>query len=425
MKIGWIGLGKLGLPCALSLAAAGHDVAGYDIDPRPRQSWFGKDLSLLGYIEPGLIDLYATVGDDLFQITANVEATVRWAEVLFVAVQTPHAIEYDGTHPTPADTRDFEYGYLVQAVRQAVAAATRPLVLVVVSTVLPGTTDRLLRPIVHGSPVELVYSPQFIAMGTTLRDFKSPEFLLLGADEPTAAALVSDVFAAVHDAPRIACTYADAEATKVLYNTFISLKIVWANHLAQICDATGADADAVLGALQIANDRILSDAYLSPGMGDGGACHPRDLIALADLERRHGLTPFFTNLAQMRDIQSLELANLAVRWSQLTGLADIVLLGMAYKPEVPLEDGSPARLLAGQLAAFTGGGGRVWLIDPHSRPDPDRLTEALGRPRVFIQTTNHPHHRELDFPSGSVVIDPWGTLPQRSPGVTYVRPGRR
>lgn len=427
MRVGWIGLGRLGLPCALALADAGHDVTGYDVNPLIRELWSkGGGFDELGYVEPGVNELADRVGGapEHLQIADTVEAVVRGAEVVFVAVQTPHAPEYGGTTPVPGDTRDFEYGYLVQAVRDVVRASDgQPLTLAVISTVLPGTTQRLLAPLVHNTAVRLVYSPQFIAMGTTIRDFKAPEFLLLGSNDPQAAGQVSDVFAGVHDAPRVACTIADAEAIKVLYNTYISLKIVWANHMAAVCEATGADADAVVNALELATERILSVAYLRPGMGDGGACHPRDLIALADLERRHDLPPLFTNLAQWRDLQSQRLAGLAVRWAQQAILGRIVLLGLAYKPGVPLIDGSPALLLRHQLRqSWPPELVRAW--EPHHTRG-DSRDALLSQPAVFVHTTPHEQYREVTFPPGSVVIDPWGSLPQTSPGVVYVRPGRR
>lgn len=429
MRVGWIGLGRLGLPCALKLVDVGHDVVGYDVNPQLRQLWSaGGRFDGLGYVEPGVEELADRVGGapERLHIADSVATAVTGSEVVFVAVQTPHAPQYDGTVPVPADTSDFEYGYLVQAVRDVVRVAQdlgQPTVLVVVSTVLPGTTDRLLRPLLAGSPVSLVYSPQFIAMGTTLRDFKNPEFLLLGCDEQTLAGRVSDVFALVHDAPRLVCSVADAEAIKVLYNTFISLKIVWANHMAAVCDATGANADMVVAAMGLASERITSDAYLAPGMGDGGACHPRDLIALSDLERRHGLAPLFTNLAQWRDLQSAQLANLVLRWLAQSRLDRVVLLGLAYKPGVPLTDGSPALLLQHQLRQYIQPE-QVRAYDPYRSAD-YAAEVLLGQPAVFVHTTPHEQYREVTFPPGSVVIDPWGTLPQTSPAVVYVRPGRR
>ena len=426
MKIGWLGLGRLGLPCALMLADRGHEVIGLDAVEAVNKAIDTRNLGELPYVEPGVQDLINKVGSDGsagFRVAFSLRELVEQSDVVFVAVQTPHAPEYGGTVPVSTSTRDFEYGYLVQAVREVVQVADaldRDLVLVIVSTVLPGTTDRLIRPLLSRR-VALVYSPQFIAMGTTLRDFANPEFLLLGSDDHTAAGLVAQVFQKVHTAAPMICSVADAEMAKVAYNTFISLKIVWANHLAALCDATGADADAVVDVLQRASVRVTSSAYMRPGMGDGGACHPRDLIALADLEARSD-TPvtFFHGLALIRDEQSLALAHLVKRWADQARLP-VCLLGLAYKPGVPLTDGSPALLLRHHLQSL---GVQAEPFDPHVQHQWARNLPPT--PRVFVVSTNHPEFHGLKFPSGSVVIDPWGDvkLPPDS-GVTLVRPGRR
>lgn len=429
MKVGWIGLGRLGLPCALKLADVGHDVVGYDINPKIRELWEkGDGFDGLGYIEPGIDELADRVGGapEHFCVTDSIDSVVNLADVIFVAVQTPHAPEYDGTVPVPATTRDFEYSYLVQAVREVARCADmhmKHVVVVVVSTVLPSTCNRLIRPILTPY-TELVYSPQFIAMGTTIRDFCAPEFLLLGCDATgthTAVAKVSDVFSLVHDAPRMTMSVTDAEMVKVAYNTFISMKIVWANHLAMMCDATGADADAVVETLSEATQRVVSPLYLRPGMGDGGACHPRDLIALADLERRHDLPPLFTNLAQWRDLQSQHLAELVHRWQEQAGVP-VAVLGRAYKRGTPLQDGSPALLLLHQLQAL---GLEPRSHDPAMVHAHERLLDLLEHPHVYLIGMDHPEYDAVTYPPGSVVIDPWGSIGQRDPGVTYVTPGRR
>jgi len=427
VRIGWLGLGRLGLPCALVLADRGHDVVGLDIaDGVMDQLQFADaDPLRLPYLEPGAEALLkkAIAGEISFQAAGGLQDLVDRSDVLFIAVQTPHAPEYDGTVPVPAETRDFEYGYLVQAVREVARAADtldRDLVLVIVSTVLPGTTDRLIRPLLSRR-ISLVYSPQFIAMGTTIHDFANPEFLLLGSDDHTAAALVAQVFQKVHTATPMVCSITDAEMAKVAYNTFISMKIVWANHLGALCDATGADADAVVDVLERASVRVTSAAYLRPGMGDGGACHPRDLIALADLERRAGLdVSLFHGLALTRDEQSLALARLIKHWSDQTGLP-VALLGLTYKPGVPLTDGSPAQLLRHHLEVVLGL--ETEVHDPYTRR---ALALKLTHPKVFVISTNHLEFRGQEFPRGSVVIDPWGDV-RIAPdaGVTLVRPGRR
>jgi UDPglucose 6-dehydrogenase len=439
MRIGWVGLGRLGLPCALQLAAWGHKVIGYDTRSA-LISRLNNEGVPDGHVEPGVLELWKELlaAADTHEALAFVPVTsladaVHGADVVFVAVQTPHAPDYDGTKPVAGlPARDFEYGYLVQAVRD-IASLYRgrddELTLVIVSTVLPGTTDRLIRPLLRGTKIRLVYSPQFIAMGTVLRDFAEYEFLLLGSDDFDAATVVRLVFeTGGHKAGDvIRCTIADAELIKVAYNTFISMKLVWANHLAQVCDSTGADADAVVDALALATRRVVSSAYMRPGLGDGGACHPRDLIALADLEQRAGLNNFFGGLAHLRDEQTRDLARLTLRWAEQASLNRVTILGTSYKPNVALTDGSPALLLQHFLNEAIAHNPLLVVGVEAWQPDPlDAVPPVDGMaPRVWVIGTNFRQFRKLPWPAGSVVIDPWGDIRNVPPGVTLVRPGRR
>lgn len=418
MKVGWIGLGKLGLPCALTLSQC-HDVWGYDRLERPWRQLGGQEALMR---EEGLRKLL----DDGAQISRaqDVAEIVKRTDIVFVAVQTPHRPEFGGEQPMPPfDARaDFEYQFLVSACRKVARAAfeqKRPVTLVVVSTVLPGTTDRLIRPLLNAY-VRLVYSPQFIAMGTTIRDFTNPEFVICGVDGGSgqAAAALRDVFLPLHDSDkRFICDITTAEAIKVFYNTFISLKIVWANQVMEMCHKTGADADLVVDALAMATDRIISPKYMYGGMGDGGACHPRDLIALGWLEQQLCMgVQLFGDLARYREQQTKWLASQVRHYVLLTG-KKVVILGKSYKAGSDLKDGSPALLLRHYLQDLS-----PWQYDPHTGEMP---VAALHNnvARVYVIATCHQDWTSFDFKPGSVVIDPFGYIPDVE-DVTVVRVGR-
>lgn len=411
MSVGWVGLGKLGFTCAAVLADRGHDVYGYDVT-----SWPGDVLAGTEPLphEDGIDQLDTS----RLKVVGSVAEVVDKARVVFVAVQTPHAPAYGGENPAPEDRRDFEYSYLVSAVRdvcEAAAQAQAPTTVVVVSTVLPGTCDRLIRPLLN-EYVTLVYNPFFIAMGTTVADFLNPEFVLLGADRGVDTGAVRDLYATLHDAPVVQMSIPSAELTKVSYNTFISVKIVWANALMEIAHKTGADCDAVVDALTLATDRVVSAKYLRGGMGDGGHCHPRDLIAVSWLAQRLDLSyDLLGEMARAREAQSEWLAQTAREWCEQTGLAPFII-GKAYKPESPLTGGSPALLLAHQL------GCEAW--DPHVDNDGLLHLRSVGQPHVYVIGTRHAEFADYTWPHGSVVLDPWGYIPDRA-GVTVVRIGRK
>jgi UDPglucose 6-dehydrogenase len=408
VNVGWIGLGKLGFTCAAVLSDRGHDVAGYDV-----RGLLDGELPVPEY-EAG----FAELDKSRLLTHPSIAGVVEAAELVFVAVQTPHAPAYGGETPAPQQRRDFEYGYLVSAVRDvcdAVAELGRHTTVVVVSTVLPGTCDRLLRPLLN-QWTTLVYNPFFIAMGTTVEDFLNPEFVLLGCDRPADAEPVQRLYRTLHDRPHQVMSIPSAELAKVSYNTFISMKIVWANALMEIAHKTGADCDAVVDALSLATDRVVSPKYLRGGMGDGGHCHPRDLIAMSWLAQRLDLSyDLLGEMAKAREAQSQWLAEVVRGWCDQTGLKPFVM-GSAYKPESPLTGGSPALLLAHQLGCET------W--DPFVGDDGLLQLRSVGQPHVYVIGTRHPEFADYTWPAGSVVIDPWGYIPDKA-GVTVIRLGRK
>ena len=282
---------------------------------------------------------------------------------------------------------------------------------------LPGTTRAHLAPLC-GPNVRLVYGPYFIAMSTTVQDFLHPEFVLLGSDHPEAIADVADLYRTVHDRPIHPVSIESAELTKVAYNCFISMKIVFANMVMEISQKTGADCDQVADGLALATDRITSPAYMRGGMGDSGACHPRDNQAMSWLAGRLDLSvDLMGHVSKAREQQSAWLADLVEHWHRMSGLS-ICLLGKAYKPNVSLVNGSAGLLLAHQLRER---GLDLEHWDPHVDTGG---TFAPEEPGVIVIATRHDAFTGYRFPAGSVVIDPHGYMPDQ-PGVTTIRVGRK
>ena len=405
MNVGWLGLGRLGLPCALAIADhPDHDVTAYDpaVTGPKRPPWD----------EPGVYDL---LGRTTLTFAASVDEVVAAADVVFVAVQTPHAPDYDGSKPMPETRRDFDYTALRGACRAVCDAAhrlDRRITLVVVSTVLPGTMDRVIRPLL-GENVTLVYNPFFIAMTSTISDFLHPDFVLTGADHDSDVDPLRKLYGSLHQRPIYRCSIPSAELTKVAYNTFISAKIAVANSLMEICHHTGADVDEVTDALALATDRVVSPKYLRGGMGDGGACHPRDLIAMSWLAEHLGLSyDLFGSLVRGREQQTEWLAELAIEQAELNNFDTVMVLGKAYKAGTNLSQGSPGLLLAAALR-------RRGIRFIHF----DQVEDALlGNAKVFVIATNHAEYQQLNFPARSVVIDPWRYLDPQ-PGVTIIPVG--
>lgn len=395
--VGWIGLGRLGAPCAAALAYHGdHSVYGYDIR--------GTDVESYDFSSLPPIDLVDSIN----------RVVIETDEVVYVAVQTPHSYEFGGETELVNPPQDFEYAYLINAVRAVCCAAMdqgKHIKLVVVSTVLPGTFDRVLRPLLN-EYVTPVYHPFFIAMGTTVEDFVKPEMTLFGVDKVGDEWAICELYKPFHQAVAPTMSVASAELTKVAYNTFISAKIVFANTLMEMCEHTGADVDDVTDALVLGTDRIISGRYMRAGMGDGGACHPRDNVALSALAKRFDLSSDLMGfLTHAREQQCRWFGVIIAHWLELTKMR-LVILGRSYKPNVTLTDGSPALLLANILA------------DQGLEFEHDELDVNYTTPHVFFIGTKHEEYTKLDFPVGSVVIDPFGYVSPQSE-VTLITPGRK
>lgn len=397
MKVGMIGLGKLGLPVATCMAAKGIEVLGHD----PFVKEYPEDLSY----EDGFAHL-----TNQGQITfSDLDTVVRECDPIFVAVQTPHQPEYEGITPIPETRVDFDYSHLKDAAKQIQESAWRQKVcpnVCVISTVLPGTMEREIVPVLE--PLRLVYNPSFIAMGTTIRDFLNPEFVLLGGDDGT----VREIHEACGVHRFYETTIANAELVKVAYNTFISLKLAFANTLLEVCHKNGCDVDEVTGALKMASRRLISGAYLDGGMGDGGSCHPRDNIALSWLARELDLSyDIFEATMLQRERQAEWLADM------LEGFPDLPkgILGVAYKPSSRLTAGSHAILVRELL---TRRGHEVAAYDPHVHPG----GKIPPGPRVWLVGCRHPEFADLTLPAGSVVIDPWRYIFDQD-GVEVIRLG--
>lgn len=409
MNVGMIGLGKLGLPVAYAIASRGLTVYGFDPHVSP------PDLAAENDYEQTI-----EAADNRVVVCPNPAEVVTACDVIFVAVQTPHAPRFEGITPIPVDRADFDYGYLVDAVKDLVFAAEaqqKDVTLAVISTVLPGTMAREVEPLL-GDRVRLVYTPQFIAMGTTIRDYLEPEFVLVGGDDDyTVSAVYGAIYGQDHGVRLYHTTVENAELIKVAYNTFIGLKIAFANTIMEVCEKTACDVDAVMGALKHADRRLISPAYLDGGMGDGGGCHPRDNIALSWLARKLDLSyDLFHCAMDAREAQTRWLCEMVKDYAENLDLP-VGLLGVAYKPESALVTGSPA-LLAKHL--LMDDGYHVTWGDPFAGGA--SLQEMFRTPRVFLIGCKHGGFEQLRFPEGSVVIDPFRYIADQS-GVTVVRVG--
>ncbi len=407
-KIGFIGLGKLGLPCALAIDEKGHDVWGYDINPEVSKI---LDTKKLPYLEEGAEDLlknhkinYGTIKD-----------VVKYTDIIFVPIQTPHDYKFEGCTRIPEEREDFDYEPLksgIELLSNEIKRQDTEKIVIIISTVLPGTIEREIEPIIKTNPnFILCYNPFFIAMGTTIQDFLNPEFVLFGSKDKEASRLVKKFYETIHDKPFYQTSIKNAELIKVSYNTFIGMKIVFTNTIMEICHKTGANVDEVMGGLKLANNRLISTKYLNGGMGDGGGCHPRDNIAMSWLANKLNLSHnFFEDIMEAREEQTEFLIELL---TQQPG--PYTILGKTFKENTNLILGSPSMLLANMLT-------EQGIKFNHYDPFVDEV-EPYFEKGTYIVTVPHEQFRTFAFPDGSIVIDVWRIMEIDNPKVTHIKVG--
>ncbi len=247
-------------------------------------------------------------------------------------------------------------------------------------------------------------------MGTTIRDFYNPEFILFGVHDYTAATVAKTFYKTITDAPFFLTTIENAEMIKVSYN----MKIIFANTLMEVCHKLEyCDVDVVTDALSLANRRLMSGAYLRSGMGDGGGCHPRDNIALSWLANELNLKhDWYANVMQARENQTDWLADLIVEHD-----GDKVILGKSFKPETYLTVGSPSLLLRTLLEERNV---RIESWDPYV--DGQEIPDFAKKKAVYFIATKHLYFQSFNFPKGSVVLDPFRYIADQ-PDVRVIRIG--
>ena len=401
MNIGFMGMGKLGLPVALAIEGKGHKVIGYDPSPQVQEIVKSKKLQYKeiyaqGYLDKSKIEI------------KSVEEVVKHSDIIFVPIQTPHDTQFEGSTRIPDERKDFDYTYLKNGLVELdieLEKQKKEVVVIVISTVLPGTIRKEIMPNLSDW-TKLCYNPFFIAMGTTIEDFLRPEIILFGVDDDEAAKKAKKFYRTINHAPFYDTTIENAELIKVAYNTFIGTKIAYVNTLMEMCHhLPNTNVDEVMNGLKMCSKRIISDKYLSGGMGDGGGCHPRDNIALSWLSDELGLRfNWFDNIMKQREVQTEWLADLIEEHSG--GLA-INILGKSFKPQTNITTGSPSILLKNILEER---GHAVFMWDPYIDESWEDMKKQYGwedEPQLYFIGTKHEDFVNFPFEKGSIVIDPW------------------
>ena len=393
MKVGFIGIGKLGMACA-EVMASEHDVTGYDIYPRV---------------------------SDKIKIADELSEAVTDQDLIFVAVQTPHEAIYGGDQPiTHLPNKDFDYSVVNDVLQQINAYATPDQLVVLISTVLPGTTRRELRNNITNA--RFIYNPYLIAMGSVEWDMVNPEMVIIGTEDGSEtgdAKILTDFYKTImeNDPRYVIGTWDEAECIKIFYNTFISAKVGLVNMIQDVAIKQGnINVDVVTQALAASNMRIMGPKYMTAGMGDAGPCHPRDNIALRYLAEKLDLGyDLFDAIMHAREKQARLMAQVVATEAQQSNLP-VYIHGKAYKPNVAYLEGSYSLLVGHYLEH------EFNIIPTYIDP----LTET-SNPEDITGVVLLAHNQRITYGysgvteaqplycminPGSVIIDPWRQYPE-------------
>lgn len=402
MKVGFIGTGKLGLPVSFVYASCGHELLCYDINP----IYYKQDVDIVDLLIDEERDpenkgsLKEWVRNKSINLKfVDIKTICDESDIVFLAVQTPHNPKFEGSTRVPNERVDFDYTYLIEAVKQINSCCQRDLPVIIISTVLPGTIRREILPLLSNH-IKLCYNPYFIAMGTVASDCFFPEFILLGNHDKEASEKIISFYKTICDAPVFSTSIENAEMIKVSYNTFITTKTVLGNTIMDLCTKLpGTNCDEVLKGLTLATRRIMSPAYLKGGMGDGGGCHPRDNIALSWLSKSVGLNyDFYDMIMKTREYQCETIANIIESEHKKHEHMPIWLLGKSFKPNTGITTGSSAVLLGHIL---TERNIPFQFHDPYAG-----LNSLPNESSISCITCAHDVFLSYQLPTGTILIDP-------------------
>ena len=381
-KIGMIGLGKLGMPCAEAMRKKGFHVAGFDIVKKT---------------------------SDLVEMRESIEDLCRDRDIIFIATPTPHEDGYDGREPTShLPVKDFNYDAVKKVITSCNKHMGRTQTLVLISTVLPGTCRRELQPLMTNT--RLVYNPYLIAMGTVADDMINPEMVMIGtksgvrpgSDCEYRSTILENFYNQCCDNfPRIEFgTFEEVESMKIFYNTFISNKIALVNMIQDVAHKLGnMNVDKVTEALSKSTKRIVSARYMKAGMGDGGACHPRDNIALRWLAKELDLGyDLFESIMTAREKQAESMATTILSHGK-----NICFSSDSYKPGTNLVDGSYSL-----------------LVQHYVRKHGGEIVNGFENPVDVIVRVHESDKITAD--ENTVIFDPWRTYPKADNVIYYGHP---
>jgi UDPglucose 6-dehydrogenase len=405
-----IGCGKLGAPLIGCLAKAGHQVIGIDVNESLVKNLESGNVT---WNEPGLADLLKQNAEKIsFQNTY--QGAFESAEISFVIVPTPST-----------QSGEFSNHFVLEAVTQIGAELSKrhrkEHLVVIVSTVMPGSTQGVIKDALlkasslNSDLVQVCYSPEFIALGTVIKNMEYPDLVLIGQETDSAGKMLEEIsLSMVKNEPKVSrLTIPEAEIAKIAINSFVTTKISFSNQISEICEST-PDSSAVKVLEAIGNDSRIGRSYLSSGSGYGGPCFPRDNRAFNKYANTLGFT---ADLSIATDVVNARQNERVIRIvSELVNTGSrILVVGLSYKPDTDVTEESAglAFVKQAQEAGFF-----VDAIDEYVKSSPSNRNLNVRKPSelenedydvaiLFVPSSGY-----LNIPgklsTGTKLVDLWG-----------------
>lgn len=416
-RVAVIGTGYVGLVTGACLADLGHDVACVDVDPKRIDS---LNQGQVPFREPGLDDVVGrAVRRGHLSFSTSTADAVQDASFAILAVGTP---------ARPDGSADLTY---INAAADDVAKnAKQGLVIVIRSTVPPGTGDGLAKRLVTTRPdLGVVNAPEFLAEGTAVRDFQTPDRLVFGGDR-AAVQRVAALWDGVRpEAKRHLVDRPTAELAKYASNTFLAARVSLINEMANLCEAVGADVRQI--STIVGEDSRIGPNFLRPGIGYGGSCFPKDVRAVAQVARSLGVQMPVAEAAEVTNEAQWELT--LRKCLKLLGSPQgksVGILGISFKPDTDDTRYAPGLRIAKGLREA---GVAVRMHDPAAKLPADVTktgVEQVAEPRLAVEgsdlvilATEWRAYSDLDWKSlhsvakNPLIVDgrnslPWNKLVQ-------------
>jgi UDPglucose 6-dehydrogenase len=410
-KIAVIGAGHVGLTTAVGLSHLGSYVECADIDKEKIGSLTEGRISIY---EPGLeAMLKQNIDEGRLAFSADVQAAIQWADVIFIAVGT-----------FGENGGDTDLTALFDVAQEIAEKSNADKIVVIKSTVPPGTSEKV-KEIVDSFTdnkyrINIVTNPEFLREGNAVHDFLYPERIVIGLEDSCLTEVMRTIYQPLiaRDVPLIVTNYRTAELIKYSANSFLAMKVTFINEIARLCDVLGADVEIIADAL--GKDSRIGAQYLQPGPGYGGSCLPKDTESLAHISREKKMPlPILEAVIESNQVQKQYAVQKVKGFFPDLKRISLGVLGVSFKPNTDDVRESPSIAVINQLLRE---GATLTLFDPqaihHAREIwGDRVRygkdeyETVTAKDGMIILTGWPAFQNLDFDKiyrrikGKVIFD--------------------